>query len=78
MRYTREVKRRSYWLDDEQIAALGRIAERYGCESDSQALRLCIVLVDASPTATITPPPVSMPETPPAGRRPRRQPEETP
>ena len=41
-------------LEPEDVKALATIKARYGCESDSQAMRLALRVLAASPTLTIT------------------------
>lgn len=43
------MKRKSFWLDTEDEQALSIIQRRYGCESESQALRLAVRVLAASP-----------------------------
>lgn len=48
------MKRKMLWLDEEiDQAAIQIIKERYGCESESQAMRLALRVLAASPMLEI-------------------------
>ncbi len=48
------MKRKMLWLDDELDAqAIEVIKTRYGCESESQAMRLALRVLAASPMLTL-------------------------
>ncbi len=48
------MKRKMLWLDDVMDAeAIQIIKERYGCESESQAMRLALRVLAASPVLQI-------------------------
>lgn len=54
---TVDMKRKTFWLDSEDEAALAVLSRRYGCESESQALRLAIRVLAASPMLEVRLPP---------------------
>ncbi len=49
MCYTVYMKRKTFWLGPEDEVALEKIRMHYGCESDSQALRLALRVLADSP-----------------------------
>jgi hypothetical protein len=64
------MKRKSYWVDNEDEAAIAQLKERYGCESDSQVIRFALRVLANSPMLA-----VSLPDRPKHARRsPKTQP----
>ena len=51
------MKRKTFWVAPEDEAALVLIQQRYGCESESQALRLAVRVLANSPMLALTLPP---------------------
>lgn len=51
------MRRKSFWLDASDEEALGTIRQQYGCESESQALRLAIRALARNPKLALTLPP---------------------
>ena len=51
------MKRKSFWLDASDEEALAAIRQQYGCESESQALRLAIRALARNPKLALTLPP---------------------
>lgn len=51
------MKRKSYWIDEEDEAAIAQLKERYGCESDSQVVRFALRVLANSPMLTVALPP---------------------
>jgi hypothetical protein len=47
------MKRKTFWLDEVDECALQTISERYGCESESQAMRLALRVLANSPKLEI-------------------------
>lgn len=64
------MKQRMFWLGPEEDEALRIISARYGCESESQALRLALRVLAASPILT-----VSLPPPPKHARKPKKEPQ---
>lgn len=62
------MKQQAFWLGPDEDEAVRVIMARYGCESKSQALRLALRVVAASPMLT-----VSLPPTPPHARHSRKE-----
>lgn len=51
------MRRKSFWLDSSDEEALATIQQHYGCESESQALRLAIRALARNPKLALTLPP---------------------
>jgi hypothetical protein len=51
------MKRKTFWVAPEDEQALETIQQRYGCESESQALRLAVRVLANSPMLALTLPP---------------------
>jgi hypothetical protein len=67
---TRDRKRKSFWLDATDEEALASIRHQYGCESESQALRLAIRALARHPKLALT-----LPPTPKHAKKPGKEPE---
>lgn len=51
------MKRKTFWVAPEDEQALSIIQQRYGCESESQALRLAVRVLASSPMLQVDVPP---------------------
>lgn len=51
------MKRKTFWVAPEDEQALSVIQQRYGCESESQALRLAVRVLANSPMLAFPLPP---------------------
>ena len=53
------MKQKTFWLDTIDDEAIATIQHRYGCESQSQAIRMAVRIVAASEKIEVSRPPVS-------------------
>ena len=62
------MKRKTFWLDTSDEEGLATIRQQYGCESESQALRLAIRALARNPKLALT-----LPPTPKHARKPGKE-----